>query len=145
MVPITNAEEAEVGRFYDNLQDLLERTRKKDAFFIIGDWNAKVGSQVTVTWSNGQVWPWSTKWSRAKANRVLPRECTGYRKHSLPTNERELYTWTSLDGQYKVRLILFFAAKGGEALCSKLKQDIELNVAQITSFLPQNSDLNWRK
>ena len=61
MVPITNAEEAEVGWFYDNLQDLLKLTRKKDAFFIIGDWNAKVGSQVTVTWSNGQVWPWSTK------------------------------------------------------------------------------------
>ena len=36
------------------------RTQKKDAFFIIGDWNAKAGSQVTITWSNSQVWPWST-------------------------------------------------------------------------------------
>ena len=41
----TNAEEAEVERFYDNLQDLLELTPKKDVLFIIGDWNAKVGSQ----------------------------------------------------------------------------------------------------
>ena len=49
MVPKTNAEEDEVEQFYDNPQDLLELTRKKDAFFIIGDWNAKVGSQVTVT------------------------------------------------------------------------------------------------
>ena len=40
----TNAEEAEVERFYDNLQDLLELTPKKDVLFIIGDWNAKVGS-----------------------------------------------------------------------------------------------------
>ena len=41
----TNAEEAEVERFYEDLQDLLELTPKKDVLFIIGDWNAKVGSQ----------------------------------------------------------------------------------------------------
>ena len=45
--PISNAEVAEVERFYENLQDLLERTPKKDVLFIIGDWNAKVGSQET--------------------------------------------------------------------------------------------------
>ena len=44
-VPTSNAEEAEVEQFYENLQDLLEITLKKDALFIIGDWNAKVGSQ----------------------------------------------------------------------------------------------------
>ena len=43
----TNAEEAEVERFYEDLQDLLELTPKKDVLFIIGDWNAKVGSQET--------------------------------------------------------------------------------------------------
>ena len=43
--PTSNAEEAEVGRFYEDLQDLLELTRKKDVLFIIGDWNAKAGSQ----------------------------------------------------------------------------------------------------
>ena len=37
------------------------------------------------TWSNRQVWPWSTKWSKAKAKKVLPKECTGHSKHSLPT------------------------------------------------------------
>ena len=42
--PTSNAEEAEVERFYDDLQDLLELTPKKDVLFIIGDWNAKVGS-----------------------------------------------------------------------------------------------------
>ena len=42
-----NAEEAEVERFYEDLQDLLELTPKKDILFIIGDWNAKVGSQET--------------------------------------------------------------------------------------------------
>ena len=43
--PISNAEEAEVEQFYEDLQDLLEWTSKKDVLFIIGDWNAKVGSQ----------------------------------------------------------------------------------------------------
>ena len=45
--PTSNAEEADVEWFYEDLQDLLELTRKKDVLFIIGDWNAKVGSQET--------------------------------------------------------------------------------------------------
>ena len=45
--PTSNAEEAEVQWFYEDLQDLLELTPKKDVLFIIGDWNAKVGSQET--------------------------------------------------------------------------------------------------
>ena len=45
--PTGNAEEAEVEQFYEDLQDLLELTSKKDVLFIIGDWNAKVGSQET--------------------------------------------------------------------------------------------------
>ena len=40
-----------------------------------------------ITWSNSQVWPWSTKWSRAKAKRVLPKECTGHNKHTFPTTQ----------------------------------------------------------
>ena len=44
------------------------------------------------TWSNRQIWPWNTEWSRAKTNRVLPRKCTGHSKHSLPTTqEKTLY------------------------------------------------------
>ena len=45
--PTSNAEETEVERFYEDLQDLLELTPKEDALFILGDWNAKVGSQET--------------------------------------------------------------------------------------------------
>ena len=81
----SNAEEAEVEWFYEDLQDILELTPKKDVLLIIEDWNAKVGSRDT--WSNRQIWPWSTKWSRAKANRVLRRECTGHGKHPLPTTQ----------------------------------------------------------
>ena len=41
------------------------------------------------TWRNRQIWPWSTEWSRAKASRVLPRECTGHSKHPLPTTQEK--------------------------------------------------------
>ena len=54
----SNAEEAEIEQFYEDLQDLLKLTSKKDVIFIIGDWNAKVGSH---TWSNRQIWPWNTE------------------------------------------------------------------------------------
>ena len=57
--PTSNAEEAEVEQFYEDLQDLLERTPKRDVLFIIGDWNTKVGSQETP--SNLPVWHWSTE------------------------------------------------------------------------------------
>ena len=55
--PASNAEKAEIERFYEDLQDLLELTPKKDVLFIIGDWNAKVGSQDTP--GVRQIWPWS--------------------------------------------------------------------------------------
>ena len=57
--PTSNAEEAEAERFYEDLQDLLELTPQKDVLFLIGDWNAKVGSQES--WSNRQIWPWNTE------------------------------------------------------------------------------------
>ena len=82
----TDVEEAQVDQLYEDLQDLLELTPKEYVLFNRGDWNAKVGSQDT--WSNRQIWPWSTKWSRAKANRVLPRERTGYSKPRFQQHKR---------------------------------------------------------
>ena len=89
LCPTSNAEEAEVEWFCEDLQDLLEQTHAKDVLFITGDWNAKVGRRDT--WSNRQIWPWTTKLNRAKANRVLPRECTGHSKPSLPQHETTLH------------------------------------------------------
>ena len=81
--PISNAKGAEVEWFYEDLQDLLELTPKKDVLFIIGDWNAKVGSQeisgVTSKFDLGV-----QNEAGQKANRVLSREHTGQvglRKH----------------------------------------------------------------
>ena len=56
--PASNAEEAEVEWFYEDLQDLLELIPKNDVLFIIEDWNAKVGSHET---PNRQIWPWNTE------------------------------------------------------------------------------------
>ena len=58
--PVSNIEEAEDEQYYEDLQDLLELTLKKVVLFIIGDWNAKVGSSRD-TWSNRQIWPWGTE------------------------------------------------------------------------------------
>ena len=55
-VPTSNTEEAEVGRFYEDLHDLLEITPKKDVLFIIGDWKSRKSRN---TWSNRQIWPWN--------------------------------------------------------------------------------------
>ena len=83
--PTSNAEEAEVEWFYEDLQDLLELTPKKDALFIIRDWNAKVGSQETpgVTGKFGL----EVQTEAGQSNRVLPRKCTGHSKHLLPTTQ----------------------------------------------------------
>ena len=83
--PTSNTEEAEVERFYEDLQDLLELTPKKDVLFIIGDWNAKVGSQEIpgVTGKLGL----GIQNEAGQRLRVLPRERTGHSKHPLPTTQ----------------------------------------------------------
>ena len=80
-----NAEEAE--QFYEDLQDLLELTSKKMSFYYRGlECKSRKSRE---TWSKGQIWPWSTEWSRAEANRLLPRELTGHSKHPLPTTQEK--------------------------------------------------------
>ena len=88
--PTSNAEEAEVEWFYEDLQDLLELTPQKDVLFIIGDWNAKVGSQETpgVTGKSGH----GIQNEAGQRLIVLQRKGTGHNKHRLPTTqEKTLY------------------------------------------------------
>ena len=95
----SNAEEAEVEWFYEDLQDLLELTPQKDVLFIIGDWNAKVGSQETpgVTGKFGlgvqdEAGQWLIQFCQENA---LVIANTLSQQH-----KRRLYTWTSPDGQH---------------------------------------------
>ena len=86
--PTSNAEEAEVERFYEDLQDLLELTPKKRYPFHYRGLESK-SRKSRNTWSNRKIWPWNMEWSRAKTNRVLPRKCTGHSKHPLPTTQEK--------------------------------------------------------
>ena len=85
--PTSNVESAEVGRFYEDLQDRLELTPQKDVLFIIGDWNAIVGSQETpgVTGKFGL----GIRNEAGQRLIVLSRECTGHNKHPLPTPQEK--------------------------------------------------------
>ena len=96
--PTSNTERAEVERFYEDLQDLLELTPKKDVLFIIGDWNANVRSQET---------PGVTgKFGLGVQNKAGQRLIEFCQENALVTantssdNTRGLYIWTSPDGQY---------------------------------------------
>ena len=135
----SNAEEAEVEWFYEDLQDLLELTPKKDVLFIIGDWNPKVGSQeisgVTGKFGLG---------IRNEAGQRLIEFCqenalvisnTLFQQH-----KRRLYTWTSPDGQYQNQIDFILCSQRWRALYSQQKQDQELTVAQIMNSLLPNSD-----
>ena len=97
--PTRNAEETEVEQFYEDLQDLLELTPKKDVLFIIGDWNVKVGSQET---------PGVTgKFGLGVQNEAGQRLIEVFQENALMIantlfhqHKRRIYTWTSPDGQY---------------------------------------------
>ena len=97
--PTSNAEEAEVERFYEDLEDLLELTPKKDVLFIIGDWNTKVGSQETP----GVIGKFGLGiWNEAGQRLIeFCRENTLVIPNTLfQQHKRRLYTWTSPDGQH---------------------------------------------
>ena len=137
--PTSNAEEAEVEWFCEDLQDLLELTPKKDVLFIIGDCNVKVGSQeipgVTGKFGLG---------IQNEAGQKLIESC----QENTLVIANTLFQHTREDSTHehhqmvdtKIRLIIFFAAKDGEALYSQQKQDRELTVAQIMNSLLPNSD-----
>ena len=97
--PTSNTEEAEVERFYEDLQDLLELTPKKEVLFIIGNWNAKVGSQETpgVTGKFG-LGIWNEAGQRLREfcqENALIIANTLFQQY-----KRKLYTWTSPDAQH---------------------------------------------
>ena len=97
--PTSNAEETEVEQFYEDLQDLLELTPKKDVLFITGDWNAKGGIQetpgVTGKFGLGMRTGAGQRLIEFCQKNALVIENTLSQKH-----KRRLYTWISPDGQH---------------------------------------------
>ena len=127
--PTSSAEEAEVERFYEDLQDLLELTPKKDVLFIIGDWNAKVGSQET---------PGVTgKFDLGVQNEIGQRLIEFCQENALviantlfQQHKRRLYTWTSPDGQHQNKTDYILCSQRWRSSIQLKKQDQELTVAQ---------------
>ena len=116
--PTSNAEQAEVEWFYEELQDLLELTLKKDVLFIIGDCNAKVGSQetpgVTGKFGLGVQNEAGQRMIEFCQDNPLVIANTLFQQH-----KRRLCTWTSPDGQHRNQIIIFIAVKDAEALYSQ--------------------------
>ena len=136
--PTSNAEEAEVEQFYEDLQDLLELTARKDVLFIIGDWNAKVGSQETpgVTGKLGLG-------MRNEAEQRLIEFCqenalvianTLFQQH-----KRRFYTWTSPNVQHRNQIDYILCSQRWRRSIQSTKKDQELTVAQIMNSLLPNS------
>ena len=97
--PTSNAEEAEVEQFSKDLQDLLELTHKKGILFVIGDWNAKGGSQETP----GVIYKFGLGIQNESGQRLIEfcQECALIIANTLfQQHKRRLYTWTSPDGQH---------------------------------------------
>ena len=106
----SNAEEDEVERFYGDLKDLLELTPKKDVLFIIGDWNAKVGSQ--------EIPQVTGKFGLGDQDAARQRLIELYQENALVManalfyqHKRRLYTWRSLDGQYQNQIDYILCSK----------------------------------
>ena len=138
--PTSNAEEVEVEQFMKKHTRHCGTNTQKYVLFIIEDWNAKVGSQRTPgvidTFDPGV---------QNEAGQRLTEFCQMHWSQQTPfsNNTRD----DSINGHHQmvnteIRLIIFFAAKDGEALYSQQKQDRQLTVAQIMNSLQLNSDLN---
>ena len=142
--PTTNAEEAEVQQFYEDLQDLLEVTPKKDVLFIVGNWNAKIGNQETpgVTGKFGLG-------IRNEAGQRLIEFC---QENALViTNtlfqqpKRRLYTWTSTDGQHRNQTDYILCSQRWRSSIQSATTRPGADCGSIMDSLLQTSDLNWRK
>ena len=131
---MTNAKEDELEQLYEDLQDLLELTPKKDVIFIIGDWNAKVGIQkipvVTGKFGLGvqneagqRLTEFCQEIALVRANTLLPttRDDSTHGHHQMVSTE-----------------IRFFAAEDGEPLYSQQNENLELTVDLVISFLFHN-------
>ena len=141
--PISNAEEAEFERFYEDLQDLLELTPQKYVLFIIGDWNAKVGSQ--------EISGITGKFGLGVRNEVGQRLIEFCQENTLviantlfQQHKRRLYIWASPDGQHRNQTDYILCSQRWRSSIQSA-QDLELTVARIMSSLSQNSGLNKRK
>ena len=137
----SDAEEAEVEWFYEDLQDLLELTPKKDVLFIMGDWKAKVSSQetpgVTDKFSLGVQNEAGQRLIQFCQDNPLVIANTLFQQHKT-----RLYTWISPDGQHQNQIDYILCSQRWRSSIQSAKTRWELTVAQIMNSLLPNSNLN---
>ena len=140
--PTSNAEEAEVEQFYDDLQHLLELTPRKDVLFIIGGWNAKVGSQ-EIPGITGKFGP-GVQNETGQSLTVLQRECTGHHKHPLPTTQENVF-WTSPDGQYRNQIDYILCSQRWKSSIQSAKRNTEADCGSGHKILIAKFRLKLKK
>ena len=118
--PTSNAEEADVERFYEDLQDLLELTPKKDILFIIGNWNAKVGSQ-EIPGVTGKYGPGVQNEAGQRLIEFCQENALVIANTLFQQHKRRLSHGHHQIVNTEIRLIISFATKYGEALYSQKK------------------------
>ena len=97
------------------------------------------------TWSNRQIWPWSTKRSRAKANRVLPRECTGHSKHFLPTTQEKTLHMDITDGQHRNQIDYILCSQRWRSSIQSAKTRLGADCGSDHELLIAKFRLNLKK
>ena len=142
--PTSNAEEAEVERFYEDLQDLLELTPKKDVPFIIRDWNAKVGSQ--------EIPGVTGKFGFGVQNEAGQRLTEFYQENALviantlfQQHKRRLYTWISSDGQYQNQIDYILCSQRWRTSIQSVKTRLGANYGSDHELLIAKFRLKLKK
>ena len=138
--PTSNTEEAEVERFYEDLQDLLELTPQKDVLFIIRDWNAKVGDQETPRVTG--------KFGLEVQNEAGQRQIEFCRENALviadtlfQQHKRRVYTRTSPNGQHQNQIDYVLCSQRWRSSIQSAKTRLGADCGSDMNFLLPNSDL----
>ena len=132
----SDAEEAEIEWFYEDLQDFLgltpkKKKKKKDVLLFIGDWNAKVVT--TTTWSDGKVWLGVQNEAGQRLTDFCQENTLIIANTLVQQHKRQLYTCTPPDSQHRNQTDYILCSQRWKALHSQQKQDLELTLAPFTS------------
>jgi len=142
--PTSNAEEAEVEQFYEGPQDLLELTPKKDVLFILGDWNAKVGSQETPGLTG--------KFGLGVQNEAGQRLIEICQENALvianipfQQHKRRLYTWTSPDGRHQNQIVYILCSQRWRSSIQSAQTRLGADCGSNHELLIAKFRLKWRR
>ena len=142
--PTRNAEEAEVERFYEDLQDLLELTPKKDILFIMGDWDAKVGSQETPR-VTGKFGLGIQNDSGQRLIEFCQEDALVITNTLFQQHNRRLYTWTSLDGQHRNQIDYILRSQSWRSSIQSAKTRPGADCGSHHELLIAKFRLKWKK